>query len=93
VLNVPDPPDNVIPLTVDGVIAPRLKLNVGVVVEFVTVPVIPLALVNANCVTVPPVPVADNVPPEKLTPVPMVTFENPPAPLPYNNDEPLVAGA
>ena len=33
-------------------------------------------------VTVPPEPVADNVPPAKATPVPMVTLEKPPEPLP-----------
>jgi hypothetical protein len=38
--------------------------------------------VAATEVTVPPVPVADNVPPAKETPEPMVTLLNPPAPLP-----------
>lgn len=47
----------------------------------------------ATDVTVPPVPVADNVPPAKLTPEPMVTLLKPPAPLPYKMLEPLVAGA
>ena len=61
----------------------KLKDNAGVVV-FVATLVLNngLKLPAVNCVTVPPVPVADKVPPEKLTPVPMVTFENPPAPLP-----------
>jgi len=68
-----------------------------VVVPFATVldrsaPVVPR--VNAaTLVTVPPEPVADNVPPAKATPVPMVTLLNPPAPLPYRIEVPLVAGA
>lgn len=40
-----------------------------------------------------PVPVADSVPPVKLTPVPMVTLLNPPEPLPYKIALPDVAGA
>ena len=44
-------------------------------------------------VTVPPEPVADNVPVVKLTPEPIVTLLNPPVPLPYKIDVPLVAGA
>ena len=47
----------------------------------------------ATLVTVPPEPVADKVPPAKATPVPIVTLLNPPAPLPYRIDVPLVAGA
>ena len=47
----------------------------------------------ATLVTVPPEPVADRVPVEKDTPVPMVTLEKPPEPLPYRIDVPLVAGA
>ena len=47
----------------------------------------------ATLVTVPPKPVADNVPPAKATPVPIVTLLNPPAPLPYKIEVPLVAGA
>ncbi len=47
----------------------------------------------ATLVTVPPDPVADNVPPAKATPVPMVTLLNPPEPLPYRIEVPLVAGA
>ena len=38
--------------------------------------------VPVTLVTVPPEPVADNVPPAKATPVPIVTLLNPPAPLP-----------
>ena len=49
--------------------------------------------VPVTLVTVPPDPVADNVPPAKATPVPMVTLLNPPEPLPYRIDVPLVAGA
>ena len=49
--------------------------------------------VPVTLVTVPPEPVADNVPPAKATPVPMVTLLNPPAPLPYKIEVPLVAGA
>jgi hypothetical protein len=44
-------------------------------------------------VTVPPVPVADNVPATKDTPVPMVTLLKPPEPFPYRIDVPEVAGA
>ena len=49
--------------------------------------------VPVTLVTVPPEPVADNVPAAKETPVPMVTLENPPDPLPYRIEVPLVAGA
>jgi len=38
--------------------------------------------VPVTLVTVPPEPVADNVPPAKATPVPIATLLNPPAPLP-----------
>ena len=69
----------------------------GVVVPFATVldrsvPVVP-RVSAATLVTVPPEPVADKVPPAKATPVPMVTLLNPPAPLPYRIEVPLVAGA
>ena len=40
-----------------------------------------------------PVPVADKTPPANVTPVPMVTLLNPPAPLPYKREDPDVAGA
>jgi hypothetical protein len=36
---------------------------------------------------------ADSVPAEKVRPVPTVTLLNPPEPLPYRMDVPLVAGA
>ena len=49
--------------------------------------------VPVTLVTVPPDPVADSVPAEKATPVPIVTLENPPDPLPYRIEVPLVAGA
>ena len=49
--------------------------------------------VPVTLVTVPPEPVADKVPPAKATPVPMVTLEKPPEPLPYRIEVPLVAGA
>ena len=49
--------------------------------------------VPVTLVTVPPDPVADSVPAEKATPVPIVTLEKPPAPLPYRIEVPLVAGA
>ena len=69
----------------------------GVVVPFATVldrsvPVVP-SVSAATLVTVPPEPVADSVPAVKATPVPMVTLLNPPDPLPYRIDVPLVAGA
>ena len=69
----------------------------GVVVPVATVldrsvPVVP-SVSAATLVTVPPDPVADRVPPAKATPVPMVTLLNPPAPLPYKIEVPLVAGA
>jgi hypothetical protein len=44
-------------------------------------------------VTVPPEPVADRDPPEKETPLPIVTLLNPPEPSPYRILVPLVAGA
>ena len=65
----------------------------GVVEALATVPVKPLDDTTDTLVTVPPDPVADNVPAAKLTPVPIVTLLNPPAPLPYRIDVPLVAGA
>lgn len=69
----------------------------GVVVPFATVedrsvPVVP-SVSAATDVTVPPEPVADSVPAAKLTPEPIVTLLNPPEPLPYRIDVPLVAGA
>ena len=69
----------------------------GVVVPVATVldrsvPVVP-RVSAATLVTVPPDPVADSVPAEKATPVPIVTLEKPPDPLPYRIDVPLVAGA
>ena len=65
----------------------------GVVVDVATVPAKPLADTTDTLVTVPPDPVADNVPVAKLMPDPMVTLLNPPLPLPYRIDVPLVAGA
>lgn len=52
-----------------------------------------IGAVPVTDVTVPPEPVADNVPAAKLTPVPIVTLLKPPEPLPYKIDVPLVAGA
>jgi hypothetical protein len=50
--------------------------------------------VDVSLVTVTPeVTVDDNVPVAKDNPVPTVTLLNPPDPLPYNIDDPLVAGA
>ena len=85
--------------------APRLaaeavgtcSVMTGVVVPFATVldrsvPLVP-RVSAATLVTVPPDPVADSVPAAKATPVPIVTLLNPPAPLPYRIDVPLVAGA
>ena len=65
----------------------------GVVVGFATVPAKPLADTTETVVTEPPEPVADSVPAAKLTPEPIVTLLNPPVPLPYRIDVPLVAGA
>ena len=65
-------------------------VSAGVVVGLATVIMPPVKLTE---VTVPPEPVADNVPAEKLTPVPIVTLLKPPEPLPYKIDVPLVAGA
>ena len=50
-------------------------------------------VVAVTDVTVPPEPVADRTPPENDTPLPIVTLLNPPAPLPYKIDVPLVGGA
>jgi hypothetical protein len=47
----------------------------------------------ATEVTVPPPAVEDKVPPVNERPEPIVTLLNPPAPLPYKIDDPLVAGA
>ena len=63
----------VLPLTVVGVIAPRLILSTGVVVELITEATTPLLVVTLNEVTVPPE-VELNVLPVKDNPEPMVTF-------------------
>jgi hypothetical protein len=61
----------------------RLKLNAGVVVDVATLVVNKgLRLPAEKLVTVPPLLVAVNVPAENVNPDPMVTFENPPDPLP-----------
>ena len=85
--------------------APRLVADAVGTFNVMTGVVVPLATVElksvpdvpsvkaATLVTVPPEPVADNVPAAKDTPVPMVTLLNPPAPLPYRMDVPDVAGA
>lgn len=86
-------PDITTELTDVGVIAPRVRLIAGVVVGFVTVPLTPFAVVTETVVTVPPVPVAESVPPENATPDPIVTLLNPPALLPYRIELPDVAGA
>ena len=65
-------------------------MNAGVVVGFATLTMPP---VQPTVVTVPPEPVADSVPAVKATPVPIVTLEKPPEPLPYRIEVPLVAGA
>ena len=46
-----------------------------------------------TAVTVPPDPVALNVPATNVTPLPIVTLLNPPVPLPYKIAVPDVAGA
>jgi hypothetical protein len=86
-------PDMITELTDVGVIAPSVRLMAGVVVGFVTVPLTPFAVVTETVVTVPPLPVAESVPPENATPDPIVTLLNPPAPLPYKIELPEVAGA
>ena len=52
---------NVSPLTVEGVIAPKVKVMAGVVVAFATVPDMPLAVVTETLVTVPEPPPASVV--------------------------------
>ena len=86
-------PDTTTEFTEVGVIAPSVKLMAGVVVGFATVPLTPFAEVTETVVTVPPLPVADNVPPAKEIPDPTVTLLNPPALLPYKIELPDVAGA
>jgi hypothetical protein len=54
----------------------------GVAVAVATVPANPFAETTETLVTVPPEPVADKVPVEKLTPEPIVTELNPPEPFP-----------
>ena len=49
--------------------------------------------VAVTLVTVPPEPVADNVPPEKLTPDQIVTLLKPPKLSPYKIDAPVVSAA
>ena len=69
------------------------KVIAGVVVAVATVPARPFAETTDTLVTVPPEPVADNVPPTNETPVPMVTLAKPPKLSPYKIEVPLVAGA
>lgn len=65
-------------------------VNAGVVVGLATVMMPPVKL---TVVTVPPDAVEARVPATNVNPVPTVTFENPPAELPYKMLLPLVAGA
>ena len=72
----------------------KLKLKAGVEVDVATLVVNNgLKAPALKLVTVPPLLVAERVPPENDIPVPMVTFEKPPEPLPYRRLVPLVAGA
>ena len=70
--------DNVLPDTAPvatteaGVIAPRVKVMVGVVVAVATDPLTPLAVTTDVVVTVPLLPAAVNVPPLKVRPLPTV---------------------
>ena len=73
------------PLT--DVVAAAIEIA-GVVPPELTTGAVPVTLV-----TVPPDPVADSVPAANETPVPIVTLEKPPEPLPYRIEVPLVAGA
>ena len=67
---------NCVPETVEvaateaGVMAPRVKVMAGVVVAVATDPLTPLAVTTDAEVTVPPVPVAVRVVPDKLSPLP-----------------------
>lgn len=69
----------------------KVSVPLDVTGELVTVN--PVGADRPTLVTEPPVPVADSVPPAKLTPEPMVTLLNPPVPLPYRIADPVVAGA
>ena len=82
-----------VPLPYNSPVMLVVSVIAGVVVEVATVPANPFAETTDTLVTVPPDPVAESVPVEKLMPVPMVTLLKPPLPLPYKMDVPLVAGA
>lgn len=82
-----------IPVPAVRLVTPALVSVTVPEVVIVPPPDIPVPAATVMLVTVPPVPVADNVPPAKLTPEPMDTLLNPPAPLPKRIDVPLVAGA
>ena len=65
-----DPDRTPLAATELGVMAPKVRLMAGVLVEVATVPLIPFAVTTETSVTVPPVPVALNVEPVIFNPVP-----------------------
>ena len=73
----------------------QFNVMVGVVVASATDPLNPFAVATETEVTVPPLDGAELVstPPVNDNPVPSDTGENPPDPLPYNIEVPVVSGA
>ena len=82
-VSVPVELEIVSPLTVLGVIAPRVNVRAGVVPWLATVALTPLAVVTVTAVTVPdppPPPVAASTPDVSVKPDPIVIASNAPVP-------------